>query len=405
MSSSELDPDSYLRQGLVQALRKEHFGKLCSAEERDSSHMANLLSQTITWSMVASLVLWLDAGVGFDIWQSGGIVALFLFALAAYAGATKRFRTAALIIFLAWAASAVFSALQDGLSSAALTHLLPFAIVIVSIWMWGAIRLAVSIPFLLPLALIVVFVPLLTQDLWIVGDEIDGQLVAVAIVALGPLSLFIAFRYARTDLRLLLVEAIERLGADQPQEGERAAEAVINAPRKEGVEAPTKGWLAERIGPSYLRADPEAIASKIEAAIKPSFRRQTTLRLGRLVIGILAFFAAFTYLLAWAVVPTSTSARWIGHPVSTTHVTFAYWTVTLPTGAYIAVALLLAIVASAAFIAFALTEDRYSDAVAAVLVREPAGDCVMLAVPYLEIFSESETTGHKARSAALEASN
>jgi MFS family permease len=382
-TSDTTDEEAYLRTGLVQALRKEHCGRLCRGEPSDTSHTASLLSQSLVWSMVASQLFWLMIDVDIDFWQAGGIVGLFLFALAGFAALTKRFGAAALVIAAAWVATGVLSFLEGGAASLLLTHLVPFAIVPLGASMWRAVSLAGAVPFLLPIALLVVFLPLLSQDLWTVGDEIGWQLIGLAAVALGPLLVILGVRFARVDVVAAFRESAGRFPDPDDDFRDRVLEAVKEAPRSHAVaEPPSDDWLWARLEPLYRDGDLAARAAEIGGEVRPQFRRQTLLRLSRFVVGTVAFFAGFIYLLAWAAIPLSTSSVWVGHPIATETIRFAGLEAAVPTFPYISVALVLAIVAAAAFIAFALTEDRYSTALSEVLVGRPAERCLTLALPY-----------------------
>jgi hypothetical protein len=337
--------------------------------------------------MVASQVFWLMIDVGLDFWQAAGAIALFLFALAGYAAVTKRFGTAAVVIFGAWLVTGVLSFLHSGIGSVLLTHVLPFAIVPLGASMWRAVGFASSFPYLLPIALLVVFLPLLTQDLWVLGDEIRWRLVAVAAVALGPLLAILAVRFSRTDVTGAFRSAGEQLERIDDGRRERVLKALKDAPRDSPVaEPPADDWLWLQLEPCYRGPELGLRGAEIGEAVRPQFRRRILLRLARLVVGTVAFLAGFIYCLAWAAIPLATSSRWVGHPIETQTVSFAGLSAAVPGFPYISVALLLAIVAAAAFIAFALTEDRYSTALSEVLVAKPAGHCLELAVPYRGLF-------------------
>ena len=257
------DVDEYLHKGLVQALRKEKNARLCRDEPSDTSHLANLLSQGIIWSMVASVPLWLMVDMGLRLWPSLGIAAAFLALLVLFAGVTKRFGTAASMIFVAWATTGIASYSGGGFDQLALTHFLPFGLSAVGVWMWRALGLASGIPFLLPIALIVVFLPLLTQDLWVVGDDIGWQLLAVAIVALGPLLVVLGVRIARTDTEMLFITLYVERFAESEDFRSWILEAVKEAPREIDESAPEDDLMWERLSPSFSAGMPASWPLKL----------------------------------------------------------------------------------------------------------------------------------------------
>lgn len=373
---SRADRERYLRVGLVQALRKEHFGRLCKDEPSDWTHLGSVLSQGMTWSMVLALAVWLLIRVELTLWQAVGILGAFLLLLVLFAAATKRFGVALSFIVLLWLATGVQSFVVAGPAGLLVTNLLPFGLVALAVWTWRVLVLASEVPLLLPVALVVVFLPLLTQDLWVLGDEIGNQLVSVTAVALVPPLLFLALRYRRTDVEAQFSTALEHLNASETTK-EDLLETIKSAPREPVEEPPSDDWMWSQLRSAY--EDPDiAELTQIAEQVRGSFRRQCIYRLFRLAAGAATLSGAFVYLLAWAAIPASTSARWIGHPVGMTEVSFAGTSFEMPIEPYVSVAVLLAVVATAALVAFALTEDQYSDALGEVLVSRPAERCVLL---------------------------
>jgi hypothetical protein len=246
------DRKRYLRVGLVQALRKEHFGRLCKDEPSDWAHVGSALSQGMTWSMVLALAVWLLIRVELTLWQAIGIVGAFLLLLVLFAAATKRFGIAASFIVLLWLATGVQSFIVAGVAGLLVTNLLPFGLVALAVWTWRVLVLASAVPLLLPVALVVVFLPLLTQDLWILGDEIGSQLASVAAVALAPPLFFLAVRYRRTDVEVQFSTALERLNASGSIK-EELLEAIKSAPREPPEAPPPDDWMWRELREAYGR--------------------------------------------------------------------------------------------------------------------------------------------------------
>lgn len=292
----------YLRFGLVQALRKERYGRLCRDEPADSTHLANLVSQGLMWSMILSLVVWLIARLGLTFWQAAGAGSLLVIVLSLFAAATNRFRLVASAIAGLWLLAGVQSFLAGGIESLAITNGLPFVLVVVVLWMWNALAFVSDIPFLLPIALVVVFLPLLTQDLWTVGDDIGAQVIAVAVVALGPLLLVLGTRFINADIEAVFRTATESMGATGDRD-EAVVKAIKQAPRAEvDADAPPDDWLRDELDGLYASSDLDEVASKLAVELRIVFRRHMIWRLTRLVVGTSAFFASFIYLLAWAAI-------------------------------------------------------------------------------------------------------
>jgi hypothetical protein len=371
----------YLRVSLAQALRKEHFGRLCKDEPSDWTHLSSILSQGMTWSMVLALVVWLLVRVELTLWQAIGVVGGFLLLLALFAAATKRFGVAASFIVLLWVGTGVQSLVVAGLVGLLVTNILPFAVVALAVWTWRVLVLASAVPLLLPVALVVVFLPLLTQDLWILGDEIGIQLVSVAAVALAPPLLFLALRYRRTEVEAQFSTALQRLVVSGAIRDELLV-AIKSAPRETVEEPPSDDWMWGQLKGAYEGPNRAEELTLIANQIRGPFRRQCIYRLFRLAAGAATLSGVFVFVLAWAAIPVSTSARWIGHSVDMTTVSFASISFELPVAPYVSVAALLAVVATAALVAFALTEDQYSEALGEVLVSRPAERCVLLGLAF-----------------------
>jgi hypothetical protein len=119
--------------------------------------------------MVLGLALWLFIRIELDAFQALGVVLGFLLLIALFAGATKQFATALLVIVGVWVLTGVHTYFDAGAEALAVTHLMPFFLIPLSILMWNAFLLAMSVPYVLPIAFLVVFLPLLTEDLWEIG--------------------------------------------------------------------------------------------------------------------------------------------------------------------------------------------------------------------------------------------
>jgi apolipoprotein N-acyltransferase len=102
-------------------------------------------------------------------------------------------------------------------------------------------------------------------------------------------------------------------------------------------------------------------------------------------LGIAIAVAAFIYILAMASVPMETAQQWAGSPIPTGDVSLAAIDITLPLGPYLMVPALLAVIATAVFLAFVLTEDRYSVTLYDTLVYESARHWILLGVPYSRV--------------------
>jgi hypothetical protein len=334
--------------------------------------------------MFVCLVVWLVVVLHLSIWQAGGAVGALVVSLALLLMRTRSLHLILVLIVGLWLATGAASLVLGGLGLAAATHVLAFVLIALVVVMWRTISLASRIPFLLPVALLVVFLPLLTEDLWAIGAEIGVQLVAVGVVAVGPPLVLLIVRYWRVNVTAELAEASGSIVDDPDSAQGDLADVLVGLASNDSEAPPLKADdLREFVRDAYG-------AGKVRSAVvvlgqfRGTFRRRVVVRLVGLVGGVGVSLASFIFVLAWAAIPIAVSSDWAGVTVQTSTLAFAGLEVEMPTSPYVEVALLLAVVATAAFLAFALTEDHYSAVMSRVLVHDPARLWVLLAVPYLK---------------------
>lgn len=368
---------------LVEALRREGLRRLCAGERVEDASRATQISQWLTCSMFVCLVVWLVVVLHLSIWQAGGAVGVLVVSLVLLLMRTGSLHLVLVGIVGLWLATGVASLVLGGLGLAAGTHVLAFVLIALVAVMWRTISLARRIPFLLPVALLVVFLPLLTEDLWAIGAEIGVQLAAVGIVAVGPPLVLLIVRYWRVDVAAELAEASESIGGDSDSAQADLVEVLAGLASNDSEAPPLKtDDLREFVRDAY-EADSVRRAVVALGQFRRVFRRRVVVRLVALVGGVGVSLASFIFVLAWAAIPIAVSSDWSGVNVQTTTLAFAGLEAEMPTSPYVEVAVLLAIVATAAFLAFALTEDHYSAVMSRVLVSDPARLWVLLAAPYL----------------------
>jgi len=161
----------------------------------------------------------------------------------------------------------------------------------------------------------------------------------------------------------------------------RLLEDLLNKEEREAFDVEeAKRFLRSLDGPPLKEG-----AVNLATTLQKSFRRRILLRVIPLTLGIAIAVAAFIYILAIASVPTETAQQWAGSPIPTGDVSLAAIDVTFPLGPYLMVPALLAVIATAVFLAFVLTEDRYSATLYDTLVYEPARRWILLGVPYSQV--------------------
>ena len=380
-SPAPLDESRALRRLLVRGLRREGAGKLCKEEPSDFTLGAELFSVALLCSALLGLLIFAVEQLGWTIWGTAGALVLALLSAAALAMLTSP-AVPYLLVLLGWAISGVVQLAGPGLGALALTHALPFAVVFGARWGWGALRLAAGIPLFIPVALIVVLSPFLSEDPWRLGAAAGWQLVALAVVAVLPLLALVAARLLRLSVADTFAAAAERLS---PEREDEALELVNKLGREEDEEQLDETKARTRLRRAYEAPFPADRAPQFAGTVSRVFKQRAVLRLLPLTVGIAAAVWSLIYVLASASIPASLAAEWSGRAVPRADVAVLGLEIPLPLGPYLTLAALLAIVATVGFLAFALTEDRYSAALSEGLVSRPAERVLLLALPYADL--------------------
>jgi hypothetical protein len=252
-----------------------------------------------------------------------------------------------------------------------------FAIVSGTVLSYRALQAAAHIPLFIPVAFIIVLAPLLTGDPWKLASEAGTQLVALALLAITPLMILLIVRLARVSITAVINRAsadIEDAAPTTAKEASKiASKMTVQAEKPELDEAQLASYLA----PAYDETFRNDHAGAIIVAADKKFKAKLIIRLFKLVMGIGTATYALIYFLAWAAMPRSLATLWSGHSVPVQRIALFGMSVTFPLGPYLQVSALLAILSIAGFLAFASTEDRYSDAIYNSIVHRPAVQLVM----------------------------
>jgi hypothetical protein len=252
-------------------------------------------------------------------------------------------------------------------------------------------RLASHVPLFIPLALIIVLLPLLTEDPWRLATEARGRIAVVAVISVIPLTLVLIRRIMKMDVQAVFEDANGRIENESSRFSE-AASRLLGKMRDSSSEPDfARDSARSALEDSYRDADdhlPEAIRLTSRA-----LRVEATQKLLVLIAGISLAVWSLIYLLAVAAMPVSLAERWSGHDVALWQFSSLGLDVCLPLGPYLLVSGLLATVACVGFLGFVLTEDQYSESLWQAVLHRTAEDCLMLAVPYLALRGEREASG------------
>jgi hypothetical protein len=244
--------------------------------------------------------------------------------------------------------------------------------------------LARSAPLLLPLTIVVLFLPLFTSDLWLAANDLGweeyGGVVALVIV---PLTGAVYWRL-RSGVPQTFDAVVDSVAASPDAEMKaldllrKAAGDERQALAEPENETQLRGELTAALDDGRVRST----ASRIKASLVPHLAHTLVFQLLSTVVGVATLVAVYVYLLGWAVVTASTAGGWLGVPIRMQEVAPLG---TLPLGPYVKVSVLFAIVATAIFLAFALTEDEYSKALSDALVASPLERLLLVLAPFVSL--------------------
>lgn len=390
------------RQLLARALRADGYRKLCKEDPSDYSLGGRRISVNLLLSIMLGLIVYAVIDLRWSLLAS---VVAILSSLVAFAVLIGYLRFPSRLTYLTYVAlwfAAAFAQLVAGdLRGLAVTHALPFGIVLGVRWAISALQLTVHVPFFIPLALIIVLLPLLTEDPWRLSSVAGPRVGLLAAVSALPLAALYVIRLARLSTISVLASAAEVLSKDAEAPG-RAFKVLDKLRDKNGEEGIDEDAATAQFGRSYRGPDARTAVTIAASAAKVAFRWRAMRRFLSLLVGIGIAVWFLIYGLAWAAVPTRLAADWSGRRVPFEQYDILGWNLSVPLGPYVLVASLLATVACVGFLGFALTEDQYSEALWRAVVAKPAEDYLLLAMPYasvagLQTGAEAKSNSRKQR--------
>ena len=381
---------------LIRALRSQGFRKICKGQPSDFSVGGNAFSVNLMSSTLIGLVIFAVQLFGWPVWLPVVIILGSLVVLAvliAYAGLSTR--VVYLSYLIAWFTGGAYLAFKGHFEVLAATHLLPFGIVLGFVWIRRAVQLAGHVPLFIPLALIIVLLPLLTEDPWRLATAAGPRIALLAAISVLPLAVLLIRRIVRLGVYESLHQAADRIKVDPSPEDRAfiAIEAVRDNAREEKIpEEATKNVLRR----AYANIPASSVDEAAQAAGR-ALRWKAIRKLSALVLGVSLAVWLLIYGLAWAAMPLSLASEWSKQAIPVVRFDVLGGAVVLPIGPYVLVAGLLATVACVGFLGFAQTEDQYSEALWNAVVNRTAEDYLLVALPYLMGVDRDATTSQVAQ--------
>ena len=438
--ATERESREQLELRLEEALQHERYGKICHGGPNPQFAQHRRLTQSAQAAR-GYLALALGFAAAYQIGLPGwswalAAVACYALLMVVVFFVTRRASDAlaggvALAILLAWFASGTVEIVSSRWQTAAATHVLPAGIVGGAVMAIRGLRfrsLLGSMPWAFPITMLVLFIPLFTQELWRIAADLDEYDI-VGLALLTSLPLFVVMqRQLKRRVVKVFADSAHTLSGHPADSREKAQEELtrlsLDAPVLRGIwlnakHWASKGWIAvlsfvmrQPIEPrpprppetytdrvleaAFIRPAPIAYTRRVANELKDGFRRPIYGGLISVILGIGAMLSLYIYVLAAVAIDRNLvgSEDWTNRDIET-------WSVPVlgldaPLGPYLLVAAFLGVVATAVFLAFALIEDRMSDAIADTIVHQPVQRCLLLAIPYIHLRTAGEHADREA---------
>lgn len=224
-----------------------------------------------------------------------------------------------------------------------------------------------SAPYVAPVVLIVMLLPALTADVWELAADIESaNLVGAAVLSVGLLVILLS-RQLRLELEPALAARCRVLTA-RATAPELTRIALTRASDSDTPRVVSE--LPEETLAGAWPATGEEYAPYLVAAEGRSLRRPLTARLLITASAVGMLLTGYIYALLAVTVPREVAVDWSQRRVDSHELWLPGLDVTVPGDAYVAMAVLLGVFATAIFLAFALTEERIAAAMTEALLRD-----------------------------------
>lgn len=403
----ELDP-LLLRNLLATALRKRGYASIVSPEDgaghgSPDKRLPNILAWTMLWSFGVSAAI--TVGLVWYLWPLGIIAMIALLLLVGRLGGGSS--AIGSLLLVSWVVIAVVETTEGALTALVFAYLVPIGLVVaygvtsrllrlrdaqdVALALGGVIK---SAPLVAPVVLIVLFLPALSADVWLVA----GDLSAGSLLIVGALSVGLLFVVVRLQLggqvEQMVSQRAEHL-SDVSQRSELTRNQLLATTGKDG-EALMEGMSDSNVDGAWPVAG-EEYAPYLRAAVGETLQAPLTGRLGLTVAIVGILFSSYIYMLCLAVVPVGIARNWSHAAVPSSSVDLLGISITFHGGPYLSLAALLGLAATATFLSFALVEERFAKALTDALLRDPTDRFLVVALPYVNLWEAAIEAGRAAR--------
>ena len=385
----------------ARVLHGSGFASLLTSASTDLANAGRKFSLSVTLATLFGLFLcqttYMRWSVLVALLVTIGLVAVLLF-IRIVTGSPSFFVLVALI--LGWVLLVIASASREP-TSLLWTVVAPIFLSVVVRWAARVGRLAVQLPLFVPAAIVLVLVPMLTQDPWIFVAHVNpGRIVLLAAVAVTPLVVLVARRVRRTSLEEFLSSVVVEISADQDLAESRGT-AQLRSRCLTSEHWPERSRTDPFLSRGYSTSMLNRFSTHFMNHGAGSLRLHGVLRL----LGLLASTTAITFVINYSITAVAVSpdliAEWSELRVSYSPAPNLLPGVPLlvPTWPYTGVAALFAVIAAAGLLSLALTDDRYEAAFINVLLREEAKNVMTVGAGYLAMRVKQSGTSTSAPAA------
>jgi hypothetical protein len=387
-----------LLKSLGDALRSEGFGSLAQDGSPLGARFVGVIAKAVVAvGLLAVVVLQMDLEP--TLGDALLVASLFLLIYTClefltFPGHPQRFWGIYLYLAL-WAGGGVWETTSYGLMSVTASHVAPVVggIVLARLTsepgtlkrvgrtLWDALR---RVPLAIPVTMLILFAVMLTSEVWEAAyKQSPERLAGLAAVAILPQLVFLVVRLIRTipdDFREVADELDDDRGK-QDKDG-RSLLAVTTIDRMRRINGKRRAQWFERDTELMLEASFEGQRFRLWAddickEVRRRMRARIAVRLVLTAVGVGALVFLYVYSILVLTVDEDTGRAWSKIPATEPH---DDWVLGLPGSPYVNVALVLAIVAAAVFLAFVVTGKELVVNLSRDYVHEPAETILLLAV-------------------------
>lgn len=384
-------PEQELRGHLAMGLFNAGYDRVCLENDCPPSAPLN-----VTWAGVAytlAITLAIGLGLGRELSMgTGWTIALIAVLTIGVPAVCAKWSSVLAIIAALWGALGIFIWVTDGFDAWVASYgvALACSVALLLVLQLRRMRLGIdpralarSIPLLFPLVLLLLFIPLVTADLWRVASAADAtRLIVLALIVLLPLAIVLVGRLIGS-LPTVVDETATSLAADP----DAVRDIPVLLDRLVGDYAGS--WVLNYgladLRPALRPAAASGYVPFLAVMVRRPLIRALAIRTALMLLGLGICVFGYLYLMGAILVTPEVAEQWSHAHVPSFSLEAFGLAVHPPGGPYLAITTLLSIIAVGAFLAFVIVEATYATAMAGALLHKPVREYLLLALPYTRL--------------------